>query len=35
VKQTATNIASHIPDPELARLGLERFGKGAGMKVAV
>jgi MoaA/NifB/PqqE/SkfB family radical SAM enzyme len=35
VKQTATNISSHIPNPELARLGMERFGKAAGMKEAV
>lgn len=27
VKQTASNIASHIPNPELAKLGMERFGK--------
>ena len=27
VKQTAGNIASHIPNPELARLGMERFWK--------
>ncbi|WP_243362578.1 radical SAM protein [Fundidesulfovibrio terrae] len=35
VKQTATNISSHIPSPELARLGEERYGKGAPLSEAV
>ena len=35
VKQTATNISSHIPSPELARLGEERFGKNAVLSEAV
>ncbi|MFP5223708.1 MAG: radical SAM protein [Acidobacteriota bacterium] len=35
VKQTATNISSHIPNPELARLGMERFGQAQALKEAV
>jgi MoaA/NifB/PqqE/SkfB family radical SAM enzyme len=35
VKQTATNISSHIPNPELARLGMERYGQSHRVAAAV
>ncbi|MBI4807311.1 MAG: radical SAM protein [Desulfovibrio sp.] len=35
VKQTATNISSHIPDANLAKLGIERHGQTEEVKEAV